>query len=132
MRISPFATAGEMLRALRAGEISAVELLELHLSRIERHNPAVNAVVFLDEEGARRAALAADEARRRGEDAPLLGLPLTCKDWLEVGGMRSTAGDPGLADYRAAADGPVIARWRAAGAIIMGSRNWYRKSSAGS
>ena len=121
--LSPFATAGEMLGALRRRELSAVELLDLHLARIERHNPALNAIVIPDYENARRQAEAADAARDRGEDAPLLGLPLTIKDCIDVGGLRSTAGFPDWAERCAEADSRVAARVRAAGAAIMGKTN---------
>src|SRR5262245_20016223 len=66
-RIDPFATATEMLAALDAGKVSAVELLELHRRRIERHNPALNAIVEPDFERARGDAEAADARRARGE-----------------------------------------------------------------
>ena len=79
-RINGFSTAREMLAALRARRISAVELLELHLGRIARHNPALNAVVIRNDEEARRLAAEADARRTRGEEAPLLGLPMTVKD----------------------------------------------------
>lgn len=122
-RINGFSTAREMLAALRARRISAVELLELHLGRIARHNPALNAVVIRNDEEARRLAAEADARRARGEDAPLLGLPMTVKDWIEVAGWRSTAGDPNLKDYVAQADARVIARARAAGAVVIGKTN---------
>jgi amidase len=67
--IDGFAPATEMLRALRERRISAVELLELHLRRIERHNPTLNAIVTPDYDAARAAANVADAARARGEDA---------------------------------------------------------------
>ena len=81
-----------MLAALRARRVSAVELLELHQGRIERHNPELNAIVEPDFERARRDAEAADAQRARGEDAPLLGLPMTLKESINVRGLRTTAG----------------------------------------
>ena len=72
-RIDAFASAVDMLAALRARRVSAVELLELHQRRIARHNPELNAVVEPDFERARRDAEAADAQRVRGEDAPLCG-----------------------------------------------------------
>src|SRR4051812_29374355 len=92
--LDPYASATEMLRALRDRQISAVELLELHLRRIERYNPALNAVVIRNEDAARQTAQAADEARAGGEEAPLLGLPLTIKDCLYVRGLPTTGGVP--------------------------------------
>jgi len=68
-RIDAFATATDMLAALRARRISAVELLELHRRRIERHNPELNAIVEPDFERARRDAEAADARARRSTSA---------------------------------------------------------------
>src|SRR5215467_5033143 len=87
--------ATELLRALRVREISSGELLEQYLARIEQANPALNAVVTLDVEGARAAAAAADEATARGHDVGALhGLPITVKDSFETAGLRTTAGAP--------------------------------------
>ena len=122
-----FAGATELARAIRAREVSAVEVLDAHLAQIARHNPALNAVVTLDAEGARRRAGAADAALARGENwGPLHGVPLTLKDGHSTAGMRTTAGDPALADYVPTADGTVAARLRAAGAIILGKTNVSR------
>jgi amidase len=121
--LDPFAPATAMLRALRGRRVSAVELLDLHLRHIERHNPTLNALVTPDFEAARRAAGAADAARAGGEERPLLGLPLTVKDSIDVAGLRGTAGMPAFADRRPVADAPVVARARAAGAVIMGKTN---------
>src|SRR5579884_1760301 len=114
-RIDPFAPATEMLRALRAREISAADLLDLHLRRIERYNPALNAIVAYDADAARRAAAAADAARDRGVDGPLHGLPVTIKDYLDVRGFATVAGETARMGPPAAADSPVPARVRAAG-----------------
>ena len=73
--IDPFASATELLAALRSGRTTAVELTELHIRRIERHDGRLNAVVVRDIEGARQQARAADEAAARGEAGALLGLP---------------------------------------------------------
>ncbi|MGH2532847.1 MAG: amidase [Thermomicrobiales bacterium] len=118
-----FATATEMLRALRARDASAVELLDLHLERIDRINPALNAVVARDDEAARAAAKEADAARARGEDAPLLGLPLTVKDCIYVRGLPTTGGLPERAGSINDEDSRLAARVRAAGAVFMGTTN---------
>ncbi len=122
-RIDPFASATEMLAALRARQISAVELLELHRQRIERHNPVVNAIVETDFDGARAAAAEADRRRGRGEDGPLLGLPLTLKEAINVKGMRTTIGLAQWADFRSEHDALLTTRVREAGAGIMGKTN---------
>jgi amidase len=121
--LSPFAPAVEMMRALRERHVSTVELLDLHLDRIRRYNPALNAIVIPDYENARRAAEAAGAARARGQDAPLLGLPLTIKDCIDVQGLRGTAGVPAFAERRPEADARIVARVRAARAVIMGKTN---------
>ena len=121
--VDPFAPAHEMLRALRERRVSAAELLDLHLRRIARHNPTLNAIVTPDYERAREAAAAADTARARGEDGALLGLPLTIKDSIDVRGLRGTIGVPEFAERRPEADALLVARVRAAGGVILGKTN---------
>jgi amidase len=122
-RIDAFATATEMLAALDAGTASAVELLELHRRRIERYNPALNAIVEPDFERARQDAEAADARRARGESAPLLGLPMTLKESYNVRGLRTTCGMPFWKDFRSEHDAPVTTRVKAAGAAVMAKTN---------
>src|SRR3954452_25206137 len=121
--IDGFTSATAMLQALRDGEVSATELLDLHLHRIERFNGTLNAIVTPDFERAREAASAADARLQRGEHAPLLGLPLTIKDSIDVQGLPSTAGLPDRAEHRAPADALLVTRLREAGAVIMGKTN---------
>jgi amidase len=121
--IDGFSTATEMLQALRQGQLSAVELLELHLRRIERYNPTLNAIITPNYDDARRASVAADEARARGEALPLLGIPLTIKDCIYVEGLPTTGGVPERAQAISEAHAPVVARVEAAGAVIMGKTN---------
>ncbi|HLI53948.1 MAG TPA: amidase family protein [Acidimicrobiales bacterium] len=110
-------------------EISSRELLEEYLSRIERLNPSLNAVVTLDAERALDAASDADKATARGDHLPPLhGVPVTIKDAIEVAGMRSTGGASELADHVPVADAPVVARLRRAGAIVLGKTNVPRWS----
>src|SRR5437868_4123956 len=119
-----FLTATELTAAIRERRASSLEVLDAHLTQIARHNPALNAVVTLDEEGARKRAREADEALARGELwGPLHGLPMTLKDGHSTAGMRTTAGYPPLANYVPEEDGTVAARLKAAGAIIMGKTN---------
>jgi amidase len=121
--IDAFMTATEMLAELRARRVSAVELLDFHRRRIERHNLALNAIVEPDFERARRDAEAADGRRARGEDAPLLGLPLTLKESINVRGLRTTCGMPMWKDFHSEHDAPVTVRVKAAGAAVMGKSN---------
>jgi amidase len=118
-----FTPATEMLRALRERQVSAVELLDIHLRRIGRYNPRLNAIISPDYEQARQLAETADAARGRGEDRPLLGLPLTLKDSINVQGLRTTVGMPDWAEARVDFDDPLTSRLRAAGAVIMGKTN---------
>lgn len=81
-----YQNARELIRALRERSLRSSDLLEHLIARIERRDPAANAVVARDFERARERARAADEALDRGEaDRPLLGLPLTVKDALDAG-----------------------------------------------
>ena len=112
-----------MLRGLKERQVSAVELLEMHLTRIECHNPALNAIVTPDFDNARKVAESADAARARGDDGRLLGLPLTIKDCIDVAGLRGTAGVEEFAERRPDADAVLAARVRAAGGIIIGKTN---------
>jgi len=117
-------SAIELKRLLADREISPVELVEACLSRIAAINPAVNAVVTLDEAGARTAAGLAELAFTRGEvRRPLQGIPVLIKDTQDTAGLRTTYGSPLLANNVPAADQASVARLRAAGAIILGKTN---------
>jgi amidase len=117
-------TAREMAAAVRAGEISARELLDLHLVRIAERNPELNAIVSLDEERARTGAAAADDATARGDGlGPLHGLPFAFKDTHDVAGWRTTYGSPLFADHVPETDDLVVERVRAAGAVPIGKTN---------
>lgn len=118
-----FSPAWEVIRALRQRQISAVELLELHLDRIDRHNQVLNAIVIPDFDRARAAAAAADAARARGEDGPLLGLPFTVKDCIDVEGLPGAAGVRRYAERRPGRSAPVVNRLRGAGGILIGKTN---------
>lgn len=121
--VTPFTTATGMLTALRARQLSAVELLELHERRYRRHNPELNAIVEPAFEAARHAAETADARRARGDDALLLGLPITLKESINVRGLRTTVGMPHWKDFRSEHDAPVTTRLKAAGAVLMGKTN---------
>ncbi|MGV0794216.1 amidase family protein [Mycolicibacterium sp. XJ1819] len=109
--------------AIRRREVSSRELLEHHLARVERLNPALNAVVTLDPDGAREAAEAADEALARGAGVGALhGVPMTIKDTYQTARMRTTCGHPGW-DHVPEHDAEAVRRIRAAGAVIFGKTN---------
>jgi amidase len=122
-----FSCATSLASAIRTRNVTVVELAEAHLRQIERRNPALNAVVSLDADGALRQARALDERSARGavdwDASPLFGVPITLKDCHETAGMRTTAGHPPLADYVPTEDGTVARRVRAAGAVILGRTN---------
>ena len=88
-------TTSQLVAALQAGQASATELLEQSIRRIETHDGAINAVVVRDFERARAAAQAADAALARGERRPLLGVPMTIKEAINVAGLPTTWGIPG-------------------------------------
>src|SRR3954447_87880 len=117
-------TAREMTAAIRRREISARELLELHLTRIAERNPELNALVSLDEERARAGAAAADEAAVRGDElGPLHGLPFAFKDTHDVAGWRTTYGSPLFADHVPDTDDLLVERVRDAGVVVIGRTN---------
>ena len=121
--VDAFATATALLGVLRTGKVSATELTELYIRRIERHDARLNAVVVRDFERARQRARAADQARARNESAPLLGLPITLKESINVIGLGTTCGVPDWKGYVSPHDGPIAARTRAAGAVLLGKTN---------
>jgi amidase len=122
--LAAFDSATNLTTRLRSGDITSIDLVELYLSRIALHNPAINAVVAPQFEVAREAALAADDALARGEEPGLLhGLPITVKESYDVAGLPSTFGLSGLKDNIARVDSLPVARLKAAGAIILGKTN---------
>lgn len=119
--LSTSATA--LRERLRGRELSALDLLEATLARIEAVNGAVNAVVAIDRDGARAAASDSDRRLAAGEGRPLEGLPITIKDAFDVKGLVSTAGAPAYRDRVPEADAAAVARLRQAGAVILGKSN---------
>jgi amidase len=116
--------ATEQAGALRAGTVSARELVEAHLERIERIDPLVNAIVTRTPELALLAADEADGRRARGEELPPLhGLPVALKDLQDTAGVRTTYGSPAYREHVPAADSLMAERLRTAGAILVGKTN---------
>ncbi|GLH80403.1 amidase [Bradyrhizobium sp. SSBR45G] len=118
-----FATAVETAKALAHGEVSSVELTQLAIDRIVRHDTRINAVCMRDFDRALEAARAADAALARGERRPLLGLPLTVKESYNVAGLPTTWGFPQQKDFIAAEDALAITRVKDAGGIVLGKTN---------
>jgi amidase len=124
MTLDHYSSARAMAAAVAAREISARELLDLHLRRIEETNPAVNAIVSLDEDRARQAAHDADQVSAAGGSlGPLHGLPFAFKDTHEAAGWRTTFGSPLYADHVSDHDDLVVERIRRAGAVPLGKTN---------
>jgi Asp-tRNA(Asn)/Glu-tRNA(Gln) amidotransferase A subunit family amidase len=117
-------TAVEARRLIGAKRLAPSELLESCIARTEAVDNAVNAMVARDFERARATARAAGEAVARGDDLPPLhGLPIGIKDLLATGGLRTTYGSVLFRDHVPAADDPLVARLRRAGAIVIGKTN---------
>jgi len=120
-----FETATRLARAIRNGRLSSVEATSAHLERIARMNGPINALVVVDREGAMKAARAADRARtaKKKPLGPLHGVPITVKEAFDVAGLRTTSSHPPLKDNVAKEDASLVARLRAAGAVILGKTN---------
>lgn len=119
-----FETAARLARAIRNGRLSSVEATEAHLQRIARLNGPLNALVVVDRDGALKAARAADRARaKKNRLGPLHGVPITIKEAFDVAGLHTTSSHPPLRDNVAAEDASLVARLRAAGAVILGKTN---------
>jgi len=123
MRAS-YPSAREIAAQIRKKEISPVEVTRLHLDRIERLNPSLNAFVDWKPDLVLAQAREAEKAVCRGDDLrPLHGVPLSIKSSIDVAGHRCEAGTRLRAGYVAAEDAPLVARLRAAGAVILGVTN---------
>ncbi len=119
-----FSSTTQLAAAIRAGHVSATEVLKAHLAQIDKHNPALHAIITMDAEQAHERAREADNALARGQVwGPLHGVPFTLKDAHATAGMRTTTGFPPLADYVPQADSTVTARLKAAGGILIGKTN---------
>lgn len=120
----PFGSAGQLARAVRSGRVSCVELLRAYLDRVDRLNPAINAVVVDDRDRALKDARAADRALAKGRPVgPLHGVPMTVKESFNIPGQATTWGFPELAENVASEDAVAVARLRGAGAVIFGKTN---------
>ncbi len=117
-------TGVETARAIRTREVSAVEVVEAHLSRMAAVNPPINAVVVPLEEQAHKAAQEADALQARGcELGPLHGVPVTIKTNIDVAGQANSNGVAAFKDNIAGEDSPVAANLKRAGAVIIGLTN---------
>lgn len=119
-----YASAVRVAQLIREKKLSALEVVQAHLARIEAVNAKINAVVTLCAERALAEAKAADADLAQGKvHGPLHGVPFTLKDSLETAGVLSTAGTLGRDGYIPGTDATVVARLREAGAILLGKTN---------
>ena len=118
-----FKTATELSAALAAKKVSAVELAQDAIGRIERHDGKINAICVRDFTRGLDAARAADASRARGETGPLLGIPLTVKESYNVAGLPTTWGFPAQKDFVPSEDALSISRVKQAGGVILGKTN---------
>ena len=115
-------SATEMAQLVREKQVSPMALVQAHLDRIEFLNPKINAFATINSGKALEDARQAEAALMRGDtDKPLLGVPITIKSCIDVQGMRCPAGSRLREDYVAASDAPLVARLKAAGAIVIGN-----------
>jgi len=119
-----FLSAAGLARLVRLRQFSPVDLVNMYLARIERLDKSLGAFISVCAEEARAAAREAERALTRGgKGGPLHGVPFAVKDQFDAAGMPTTAGSRVLADNVAAADATVVARLKAAGAILVGKLN---------
>lgn len=120
----PFSSASELAARIRSKDVSPVALVRAYLDRIDRLDGTLRAYVTVCREQALAEARRSEEAITRGAPlGPLHGVPIAVKDQIDVAGVRTTAGSRLLRDNIATRDAPVIARLRAAGAILLGKLN---------
>jgi aspartyl-tRNA(Asn)/glutamyl-tRNA(Gln) amidotransferase subunit A len=117
--------ATELAGLIRKKRVSPVEVVDAVLARIERLNPTLNAFVTVTADAARRAARAAERAvtARRSRLPPLHGVPFSVKDLVATAGVGTTFGTPLYRDNVPTEDAPMVARLKAAGAIMVGKTN---------
>jgi len=124
MLATPFRSAKELAAGIRRKKIGCLELLDLYLSRVEKHNPALNAIIATDVEGARKRARAADRALARKQVwGPLHGVPMTIKESYDVVGMPTTWGVPELKDNFPPRNALAVDRLLGAGVVLFGKTN---------
>jgi len=124
MMLEPLPSARELAAQIRKKAISPVDVARAHLDRIELLNPNLNAFVDWQPEAVLAQARAAEETVLSGKDlGPLHGVPVSIKSSIDVAGHRCEAGTKLRAGYVASTDAPLVARLRAAGAVILGVTN---------
>src|SRR5215831_10345398 len=124
MLATPFRTAKELAADIRRKKIGCLELLELYLERVAKHNPSLNAIIAMDIDGARKRARAADRALSRKQPwGPLHGVPMTIKESYDVVGMPTTRGIPELKDNFPPRNALAVDRLLRSGVVLFGKTN---------
>ena len=119
-----FNPAHRLAGMIRSREIGCLELLNHYLARIERFNPALNAIIWMDVEGAKARAAKADTALAKGEMwGPLHGLPMTIKESFDLLGSPTTWGIPAMRNNISHSNSVAAQRLLNAGAVIFGKTN---------
>lgn len=116
-------TISEMRTHLDAGDISAAQITDAMLARITSNDVTVGAYLYVDTDGARQQAIAADARIRAGERGGMLGIPLGIKDVLSTTGLPTTSGSKVLENYRPPYDATAVARLKSQGAVLLGKLN---------
>ena len=119
-----FLTAVQLSEKITSKDISCLEMLDLFLTRVEKFNPKLNAIIYLDREAARDRARLADEALAKGESwGPLHGVPMTVKENFNIAGQPSTWGVPHLKNNIAKEDSLAVKRMKSIGVNFFGKTN---------
>ena len=119
-----YKSADQLAKLIKDKEISSVELLDYYISRVEKYNSDINAIIVKDYEKAKKAALKADEELSKGNIlGPLHGVPMTIKDSYDLAGTVTSRGNPALKDNVASKDALSVERLKNAGAVIFGKTN---------
>src|SRR5437588_480903 len=119
-----YKSATELASLIRRKKISSLELLDHFLARIERYNPKLNAIIWLDKDKARKRAKAADAALKKGNRVrPLHGVPMTIKESYQVAGSPTTWGAPSMKENITAETAVSAQRMIEAGVTLFGKTN---------
>ena len=118
-----YRSARELRKALRGKKVSALELAQDAIARIEALDSRINAICVRDFERALKAARAQDRAIAKRKAGPLAGIPITVKESYNVAGLPTTWGFTQQKNFIAAADALAVARSKAAGAVVLGKTN---------
>ena len=119
-------TVGDIQKGFQSGQFSARSLTEAYLARIDgidRHGPAINALIELNPDALKIAAELDRERQAKGPRSPLHGVAVLVKDNIDTGNMNTTAGSLALLGAPAAKDAFIVARLKAAGAVLLGKTN---------